>query len=64
MAVKIVHGNGSSEVDGIRTVEEAVRAVDVNPETVIVEKDGELVSLDEILKDGDKLELINVVSGG
>ena len=38
--------------------------MDVNPETVIVKKGGEIILEEEKLKDGDKLELIRVVSGG
>ncbi|MFP4116439.1 MAG: MoaD/ThiS family protein [Candidatus Aenigmatarchaeota archaeon] len=38
--------------------------IDVNPETVIVEKDEEVVSLEEKLEGDDKIRLINVVSGG
>ncbi len=64
MPVTVVYDDKSFEIEGSQTVEEAVKKVGVNTETIIVEKDGKLVSLDEELNGREKLKLINVVSGG
>lgn len=45
-------------------VEDALTEADVNSETVIVEKEGEVVSVDEELGDGDWIKTVSVVSGG
>lgn len=45
-------------------VEDVFERIDVNPETVIVEMNGEVVSLEEELCGDEDLRLINVVSGG
>lgn len=36
----------------------------VNPENVIVVKNGEIVQEDEILEDNDEIKLLSVISGG
>ena len=45
-------------------VMEALTSAKINPETVLVKRKGALIPHDEPLKDGDVLELINVISGG
>lgn len=46
------------------TVREAIRAVGLAPETVLAVRNGKLVSDDSVLKPGERLKLIPVVSGG
>lgn len=46
------------------TVLELLRQVQINPETVIVVREGEVITEKEILKDKDKIELLSVISGG
>lgn len=38
--------------------------IDFNPETVVVKRNGKIVPEDEIMEDGDEIEIIPVVSGG
>jgi sulfur carrier protein ThiS len=42
----------------------ALRKSDIVPESVIATRDGEMILEDEILKDGDVVKLISVISGG
>jgi thiamine biosynthesis protein ThiS len=46
------------------TINELLKEMDVNPETVIVKKNGEIVSETEKLKDGDAIETLKIISGG
>lgn len=66
MKIKIKNEDGieTLEVDADATVSEALSKIDINEETVIVERDGKIISSVEKLKDKDTLELISVVSGG
>ena len=46
------------------TVESAIRALGLYPDGWIPVRGDEPLPLDEVLKDGDELKLISVVSGG
>jgi sulfur carrier protein len=52
------------EVKSGMTIRDALLKLDILPESVIVVKDGELITDDQILKDGDKIKLVAVISGG
>ena len=45
-------------------IEDLLRKEGINPVTVLVKKNEELVPVEDTVKDGDILELIPVVSGG
>ncbi|MFB6216695.1 MAG: MoaD/ThiS family protein, partial [Candidatus Aenigmatarchaeota archaeon] len=64
MKVDVEHGDEKTEVelDGKSTVEDALKGLDINSETVIVEKDGNMVSRKEELEAGDEIKLIDIVS--
>ncbi len=66
MPVKVLHEDLEKSLTAEKgtTVEEIIRKVGVNPETVITEKDGEIVSNKETVDGDECLHLINVVSGG
>ena len=42
----------------------ALKKCDIMPESVIATRNGELIMEDEILKDGDVIGLVAVISGG
>lgn len=46
------------------SIEELLLELGINRETVLVTKNGEISIEDEILKDGDVIEIISVISGG
>jgi thiamine biosynthesis protein ThiS len=46
------------------TVKELLERINVNPETVMVSVNGKLVAADAKVEDTDKVEVLQVVSGG
>ena len=46
------------------TIADALKKIEINPETVIVNRGGEIVTDSEKLKSGEKIEAIRIVSGG
>ena len=62
--VKLVLRNKEYEVKHGMTLLAALQKIDVVPESVIATREGEMILDDEILKDGDVVKLIAVISGG
>ena len=46
------------------TVRKAIQQAGLNPESVLPTRGGELVTEDTMLKDGDVIKLVAVISGG
>lgn len=46
------------------TLRDALRRCDILPETVLATRQGELLTDDEILQEGDEIQLISVFSAG
>tara|TARA_Y100000310_G_scaffold344387_1_gene456896 strand:+ start:2967 stop:3176 length:210 start_codon:yes stop_codon:yes gene_type:complete len=51
-------------LDGSPEVKDLLNALDINPVSVIVTKNGEVCTEDEKISPNDKLKIISVVSGG
>jgi len=64
MTVKLTLRDQSYEVKPGMMLLDALRKCQIVPESVIATKDGEMILDDEILKDGDEVKLIAVISGG
>jgi sulfur carrier protein len=64
MTVKLVLRKKEYEVKAGITLVAALKKIDIQPEAVIAMCDGEMITEDEILKDGDEIKLIAVISGG
>ena len=62
--VKLILRNKEYEIKPGMTLLSALQKIDVVPESVIATRDGEMILEDEILKDGDEVKLIAVISGG
>ncbi|HEU4745244.1 MAG TPA: MoaD/ThiS family protein [Anaerolineales bacterium] len=62
--VKLILRNKEYEVKPGMTLLSALQKINVVPESVIATRDGEMILEDEILKDGDVVKLIAVISGG
>jgi sulfur carrier protein ThiS len=62
--VKLILRNKEYEVKPGMTLLSALQKINVVPESVIATRDGEMILEDEILKDGDVIKLIAVISGG
>ena len=52
------------KLDGSPEVKDLLNALDINPVSVIVTKNGEVCTEDEKISPNDKLKIISVVSGG
>jgi sulfur carrier protein ThiS len=52
------------EVKSGMTLRDAIKKLDILPESVIPVKDGEPITDDIILEDGDQIKLVRVISGG
>ncbi len=46
------------------TVRQIIRRLDVNPETVLVVRDGNLLTDDMVVEPSDDIVVVDVVSGG
>jgi sulfur carrier protein len=62
--VKLVLRNKEYEVKPGMTLLSALQKIQVVPESVIATREGEMILEDEILKDGEVIRLIAVISGG
>jgi len=64
MEIKFEREQTTEEISFSGTVEELLKKLEINPETVLVLRTEEVLTEDEILDDKDKIEILNVVSGG
>ena len=64
MRVRLRNPDREVEVIGGRTVREILRDLDVNPDTVLVIRGGELVTREVVVGDRDEIEVRPVISGG
>lgn len=64
MTVQLKLRKETYEVKPGMTLRDSLLKVNVNPETVLGTRDGTLLTDDEILKEGDFIKLIPVISGG
>ncbi len=62
--VKLILRQKEHEVKPGMTLLSALQKINVIPESVIATRNGEMILDDEILKDGDEVKLIVVISGG
>jgi len=62
--VKLVLRKQEFEVRAGMTLLSALQKINILPEGVIAVRNGELIEEDEILKDGDVIQLISAISGG
>ncbi len=46
------------------TVKELLVLLDINPETVIVANNNELITEEDVLKNTDEIRIMSVISGG
>ncbi len=64
MTVKLVLREKTFEVRPGMTLQAALQKSNILPESVIASREGELILEDEILRDGDVVKLVAVISGG
>ena len=64
MIAKLILRNKVYEVKAGMALVDALKKSDIVPESVIATRDGDLLTDDEILRPGDEIKLIAVISGG
>ena len=64
MPVKLILRGKEYEVKPGTTLRDALRRADILPESVLATRQGQMLTDDEILKDGDVVKLVAVISGG
>jgi sulfur carrier protein len=64
MTVKLILREKEYEVRPGMTLLDALRKSSIVPESVIATRNDEMILEDEILKDGDVIRLVAVISGG
>lgn len=60
----VIHRDKRYEVQGGATARDVILKIGLDPEAVLVLRNGKLVDDSAILQDGDEVKLISVVSGG
>ncbi len=64
MTVKLVLRDKEFEVKAGMNLLDALKKSKILPESVIAVRAGEMILEDEILKDGEVVKLVSVISGG
>ena len=64
MTVRMILRKNVYAVKAGMTIRDAILKLDIIPESVLPVKNGELLTDDEILEDGDEIKLVSVISGG
>jgi sulfur carrier protein ThiS len=64
MGVQLSLREKTFEVRAGMTLRDALIKVEIQPEAVLPTRAGELITDDEILREGDEIRLIAVISGG
>jgi len=64
MVVKLILRDRVYEVRPGMSLLDALRKINIVHESVIAVRDGEMITDDEILRPGDEIKLVAVISGG
>ena len=62
--VRIILRKQEFEVRPGMTLMDTLKKCNILPESVIATREGEMITEDEILKDGETVKLVAVISGG
>jgi sulfur carrier protein ThiS len=62
--IKLKYRKQEWELEGKFTVRQVIEKVGLNSEAVLAVRDGELITEDTQLQDGDQVRLVAVISGG
>jgi sulfur carrier protein len=64
MTAKIVIRNQEYEIKHGMTVRKALQKLNIEPDSVLATRNGELLTDDEIVEENDVIKLVPVISGG
>ncbi len=64
MPAKLIYQKKIYDIHHGMTIRTALKKLKINPETILPTKNGELITDDEIIEDGDQIRLVRIISGG
>jgi sulfur carrier protein ThiS len=64
MTIKLTYRDKKWELPGGMIARDVLKTVGLNPEEVLVVRNGQLVTEDTVLRDEDEVRLVAVISGG
>ena len=59
-----IERENKEEIVDVKSIPEIFNKLKINPQTVLIVKNGELIMEDDELKNNDKIKLLSVISGG
>jgi sulfur carrier protein len=62
--VQITFRDKKFEVKENMTARDALKKINIDPESVLITVNGKLVTDDAVLREGDRVKLVSVISGG
>jgi sulfur carrier protein ThiS len=65
MAIKLILRKKEYELDGKTIkVKQALQQLELSPEAYLLVRSGELLNENDVLRDGDVVKIVSVISGG
>ena len=64
MPVTLILRKQEFQLEGTMTVKEALKRLNLSPESHLVVRNGELLNENDILRDGDVVKVVPSISGG
>jgi sulfur carrier protein ThiS len=64
MTAKLILRNQEYEVRHGMTIRKALQKSGIEPDSVLITRDGELITDDQIINENDVIKLVPVISGG
>ena len=64
MTAKIIIRNKEYEIKPGMTIRKALQKLNIDPDSVLITRNGELITDDEIIRVNDEIKLVPVISGG
>jgi len=64
MTAKLILRRQEYEIKHGMTIRKALQKLNIEPDSVLATRNGELITDDEILTDNDVIKLVPVISGG
>ncbi|MDT8899191.1 MAG: MoaD/ThiS family protein [Thermanaerothrix sp.] len=64
MAVVLILRKQEYQLEGTMTVKEALKHLNLSPESHLVVRNGELLNENDVLRDGDVVKIVPSISGG
>jgi sulfur carrier protein len=64
MTAKFTIRNKEYEIKNGMTIRKALQKLNIEPDSVLITRNGELITDDEIIQENDEIKLVPVISGG